>query len=241
MIASAYVGAKPSRVTLEAAPDRASRFLRGVANNPRIRAALATEGYAEEDHQEGWDLFHTACGYRPRPAAPTLDLRSATAMAELDRLDGPLLDKVDATLAHRFPPQRDALIGDLTAGERAIAVYNVKTLLDRLTTLEKSTTPDDQAALARLAKVRVDADERQRLATLVADAEHFESDSGATQETDEARWTRLEHDFFALWAWLDEWTRASQRAISRRDWRITLGIGKRRKKNTPADPDPADA
>lgn len=78
---------------------------------------------------------------------------------------------------------------------------------------------------------------------MVADAEHFESDSGATQESDEARWTRLENDFFALWAWLDEWTRAAQRAISRRDWRITLGIGKRKRKNaTPNAPgdSPAD-
>lgn len=218
---------KPARSTLESVPDRVSRFLRGLAHNAQIRAALATEGYEEADHQEGWNLFHAVNGYAPG-RAPALDRTAGLAMAELDRLDAGLLDKVDATLGHRFPAQRDQLLAGLAAGEKAVAVANVKALIVRLATLEASSDTADQAALARLAKVKLDPAERARLAALVTSAEAFESQSGGAIESEDARWSRLEPSYIELWAWFDEWGRAANRAIRRRDWLVTLGLAKRR-------------
>jgi len=229
---------KPARSTLETVPDRVSRFLRGLAHNGRIRSALASEGYEDSDHQEGWNRFHAVNGYTPSPT-PTIDRTSGLAMAELDRLDAGLIDKIDATLVHRFPAQRDAVLQGLVAGERAVAVANVKTILARLSTLESSSDSAAGEALARLAKVKIDPAERARLATLVKSAEAFESESGGGVESDESRWARLEPSYLALWAWFDEWSRAANRAIQRRDWLVTLGLAKRRQARD-AEPAPVD-
>lgn len=233
--------ASPSRVTLAGIPERVSRFLRAIAHNAPIRSALATEGYGEVDHQEGWDLFHQVNGYRPTPS-PVIDPRSALAMAELDRLDGPLIDKLDATLGHRFPRQREAVLGGLAAGERAVAVANVKSILARVSALEASADAQDQAAAARLAKVRFDGAERERLESLVRDAEHFDATSGAGFDSEEGRWARVAPDHVALWRWFDEWSRAAHRAVGRRDWLIALGLAKRKRKgkDDPEDP-PAES
>ncbi len=232
----------PSRSTLEAVPDRASRLLRGIAHNGHIRAALAGEGYEEADHLEGWRLFHAVCGFSPNLPV-VVDRTAANAISELDRSDGPLLDKVDATLGHRYPAQRDFLLGGLSPAERAGAVANVKTVLTRLDTLGTSSDPDDQAAMARLTKVKIDAAERARLASLVTQAESFEATSAAAVETDETRWERLAPLHSELWAWVDEWSRAANRAISRRDWLVSLGLAKRRSPaaEAPSDGDLSDA
>lgn len=218
---------KPARSTLESVPDRVSRFLRGLAHNAQIRAALAVQGYDDADHQEGWNLFHDVNGYSPGKA-PVLDRTAGLAMAELDRLDADLIDKIDATLGHRFPVQRDTLLAGLGAGEKAVAVANVKTILERLATLSASNDPHDTAANQRLAKVKLDQGERNRLAELVKNAEGFEAQSGAGIDNDTTRWTRLEPAHLALWGWYDEWSRAANRAITRRDWLVTLGLAKRR-------------
>jgi hypothetical protein len=227
---------KPGRSTLEGVPERVSRFLRGTANNGHIRAALAAEGYDDADHQEGWDLFHRVSGYAPsKPVA--VDRSASLAMAELDRLDAGLIDKIDATLGGRFPAQRDVVLAGLAPAERALAVANVKHILDRVAALEASADGADQSAVARLAKVKLDGAERARLAALVAQAESFEGRSAAPLDAEEIRWTRLEPAYVALYAWFNEWSRAAARAITRRDWLLTLGLAKRRTTRAAAEPD----
>lgn len=103
----------------------------------------------------------------------------------------------------------------------------MKTALERIAVLAASDAPGDKEAVARLAKVKLDEAERQRLGRLVVAAESFEGVSGAS-EGDEARWSRLEPLYLQLWAWYDEWSRAAARAISRRDWLVSLGLAKRR-------------
>ena len=45
----------------------------------------------------------------------------------------------------------------------------------------------------------------------------------------------------ALYFWLDEWSRAAKRAISRRDWLLSLGLAKRRRPGSAAESDASDA
>lgn len=52
-----------SRVTLDAAPERALAFLRGVGLSVGIRRALFARGYTKDDHDEGWKLLLEASGF----------------------------------------------------------------------------------------------------------------------------------------------------------------------------------
>jgi hypothetical protein len=230
-----------SRQTLDETPARVLAFLRGVGTSAVIRAALASRGYAPDDHAEGWEFLHRVAGYRDGKVAPAGDAEAQKAIAALDAWDEPTFRVSRAALERLHPAQAAFVFQNLEPATGAGAVLSVKTFLDRLDALEgspdrKGTRKADHAALETLAKRGVTKDERTRLRALAEIAQGF----GAEAKPDPSAEAR-QADLIALRAWYDDWSETARSVITRRDHLIRLGLAKRKKsaKGAPAV-DPGD-
>lgn len=233
-----------SQTVLEESPARALTFLRGVATNPVIHAQLAAVGFTPDDYQQGWALLHAASGYTPTPIATPERSPAFLAMQELDAWDEDGFRRIRAALEHLHPEQATFVFaGDLAASTGAAAVLGVKTLLDRLDTLEsgeerKKTRKPDLAALKTLEARGIGPAERSRLRKLVDTAQTVGAPAalaGPTIAGAAERTRALE----ALYAWFKDWSRTAHSAVKKRSHLITLGLAKRRsrKKGEAQQPD----
>jgi hypothetical protein len=220
-------------------PARVVRFLGAVARSSRIRTALSTRGYRDEDHQEGWALLHKDAGFpNPKPAT-NATTTAAAAAAELGAWDEPNFRVIRASLARRFPEQGDYVFeGGLAASAGSAAVLGVATLLGRLESLKsaterKATRKQDLASLAMLAQKGYDDVELTRVKALVdlaSQAAPVAAPIISQAERDERRATRL-----LLRAWFMEWSETARAVITRRQDLIALGLATRRV--APKDPE----
>jgi hypothetical protein len=227
--------------TLERAPERVSKMLRGIANNPVALAKLVERGYSAESHKEGWELL-APCHALPSAATPILvDKSTSDAIAALDEWDNQHFAIIASALARKHAAQRKALFDKLAPAEGAASVLAVETLLNRLAQLAKGTlTKDatkDKAANEYLVRRGYTGEVRKQLSAQVEAARAlpaFSAKGGKEQAAeDEARREALAE----LHGWWREWATVAKKAIQRRDLLINLGLA-RRKPPTPA-PAPA--
>ncbi|MFO0749748.1 MAG: hypothetical protein U1F43_29370 [Myxococcota bacterium] len=229
---------QPSDRQLEDVPHQVGRFLRAIAGNRGIAARMAIEGYRQEDHDLGWKLLHAVSGFGAPVVPASKDV--AEAFAALDEIDGPLIRKVGAILRHDFTAQRDFILEGLAPAEGAAAVSNVRLVLERIARLESGegrpaeAREQDLGAVAKLERRNLGTAVRQRLAGQVAIAVSFDEEAARAGAAElHSRVDRLRPQLVALWEWYDEWRAIAHEAISRRDYKISLGIAERRE---PADP-----
>jgi len=240
-----------SRQLLDETPERALKFLAGVAASAEIRTVLNQYGYCDSEHQLGWTLLHAATGYRPSPPPPEIDHAAAEAIAALDAWDEPNFRLARATLNRRFPEQAEFVFQDLTAATGAGALLSVRTFLDRLDMLEgklpgrdhkhKETKQADLKAVATLAERGITTEERARLRKLLTTAQRG---AQALAETEKlaaeaaAQAAAREQTLSELRSFYEEWAEVARVVIHRRDHHIRLGLAKRKPKKT-AEPEPA--
>ena len=237
----------PTRQTLEATPTRVLTFLRGIGLSPQIRTILEGYGYTEEEHQRGWDLLHRVTGYKPAGApgasavAPA-DPAVRTAIQALDDWDEPGFARVRAALDRLHPEQARFVFANLQPATGAAAVLSVRTLLVRLDALEdaperEATRTADRAALATRG---IGPEERRRLGGLVLIAERGTQDAATTsaaQVTAAQSQEQRVADLRELRAWHMDWAATARSVITRRDYRIRLGLTRRRSPSTDDTPD----
>lgn len=136
-----------SETTLEQAPERASRFLLGVNTHPRLRAQLASVGYNQESHAEGWWLLHAydEAGAPTRGSLALADfgvddestLRTHRAQAELDGLDEKWFAIGSAVLEFAYPTQHALLFDGLAAVTGTAATTNWASFTSRYRALQR--------------------------------------------------------------------------------------------------------
>jgi hypothetical protein len=215
-----------SRETLEAAPVRAVRLLRGIGGSLVIRSLLLPFGFTKADLAEGWALLHDACGIVDvEDEEPSLT-EAADAVRELDAWDERGFMLVRASVTHRFPPQALFLLAGLEAQEGPEAVAGVATLLDRLDALEsdprrQETRDDDHATLDLLAKRGLGPEQRAHLQRLVAIVRRTAGTPDTSTRTEEgnqlARLSRLR-------GWFDEWAEICRVVLRRPEHLIKVGL-----------------
>lgn len=214
---------------LDKAPRRALDFLSGVSRNAQIREVLASYGYTDDVHQEGWSLLGNTGGQsRPAqgPAAASVDV--ADAVAQLAAWNTRTFALADCGLRHTFPAQHAFLFeGELSAQSGNGAVLAASTFLQRLDALaddpeREATRDDDHAALARLDARSVTPAERARGAMLVATIQAGASKPEPTAPPRAAADHRAAK--LAVYKWVDEWSSVARIAISRRDLLIRIGL-----------------
>lgn len=233
---------QPSRQVLEELPPRSLKFLSALSKSTILYAALATRGYGESDHQEGWELLLQVTGFRRPPAAPAESTAARDAAVEIDAWDEPNFRLIRAALDRRHPEQSLFVFEGLSASTGAGSVVGVATLLDRLDALQNSpermaTRDADHAALATLTKRGISQAERTRLRALVAIA----TTAAKTEEeaSDAANEPPSNEALLRLHAWYGEWSEVARAVIKRRDHLIRLGLAKRKKttKGAPGKPE----
>jgi hypothetical protein len=217
-------------------PEKALKFLRAVATWNEVKAAMAAAGYTEEEHALGWRLFHEATGFGPLGIEPRFDAEVRGAIAALDGLDESTLTRVRAAL-RRFHPEQEAFVfAGLEPGQGVNAVVSMALLLERLDALERAperaaTRDADHAALATLAARGIDAKERARLAELVATAKSVRLDVPEPDDSAEQR----DRALLELTRWYADWADTARAVVKRRDLRLALGFGKRRRASAAPD------
>lgn len=220
---------------LDETPERATRFLTGLAADPVIRTLmLERAGMADEDIEEGAELLK-ATFTLPPTAKPATDSEAARqrrgAAAELNAWDEPNFARAQATLARHHPEQGEYVFRDLAASEGVQAVKGVGTFLSRIDALEQGSDPDrkaskkdDHKAVELLARRGFSAAERQRLAALVALA--LSPADALTSKPDDGSARRQQ--LTALRRWYDEWATAAHSVLKKRSHLIRLGLASRR-------------
>lgn len=221
---------------LEDVPFRALRLIDAIGAIAPIRTMMEDAGVNEEDIDEGRTLLIAVCAAKAHvPVTDTADAKAQrSAVAELDQWDEPNFAICEATLARRFPEQRDYVFGDDLKPSTGIqAVTGVATFLSRLDALDKGTEPgregsrkQDKEAVDVLAKKRgLTKRERVRLLDLVDVA--LGPTAALPDQSSEAEGAWRDKRI-ALKRWYDEMAAAAKAKIKKRSYLIRLGLASRK-------------
>lgn len=227
---------------VERALERGGRFFKTVARNPVVRGALFARGLSDEELQSGWGMYAALHGFttgsEARPA--TSQTAAAEAINRIDGWDAPTFTATRAVLTARFPPVLAFLFENLEASEGVQAVVGAARFLDRIAALREGKAPGiapelGQQAVALLeARKLTDATREAELRGWIATAQlgARPEEVVPAPEMDPRR-----RDVAASFiAWLHEWREIARVAVTRRDYRIALGISQRRRSDNEEPP-----
>ena len=215
------------------------KLLRAISIKPEIMQLMLGLGYSETEHKAGWELYLRMLGYLGAGANPVAISSSSTAqvqaLTELDRFDEPAFKRATAALGRLHLDQLQYIFGDgLSAKSGPEAVGTVQTFLDRYAALRDGTDPnrvdkrDADAAAAKTLEERnivnreIERVLRERIETIKKPAPApVVVQNSAPEEA-------LQRAAAEFSNWLKDWRTTAQAGIHRRDYRIMLGVAKRR-------------
>ncbi len=215
------------------------RFLRAASVKSEIMELLIGLGYSDAEHKLGWELYLKMLGYRGAMAKPAAASVKSTdqlqALAEIDRFDEPAFRRATAALSRLHPDQHAYVFGDGLAPKTGPeSLGSVSSFLDRYAALRDGTDPNradtrevDRAAAATLeARSIVNREMEQHLRDLIEIVKQAAPQrpvviASATEES-------LQGAAKAFSEWLHDWRTTASVGIVRRDYRIMLGISRRR-------------
>jgi hypothetical protein len=177
------------------------------------------------------------CGYTPilPPPTPNDGSPASRAIGILDPLDEQISTRVGAALMFNHPPQAAYVLQNITPSTGAKAVANIKTVLDRITVLERGDREGgegDLAAMATLEDRGFTPEYRAQLSDLVNQATGADPAPAIVSISPE----ELEAAQLSLYAWYKEWSMVAHTMIRRRDWLISLGLARRKAASSADEP-----
>jgi hypothetical protein len=166
---------------------------------------------------------------------------AAQAIGALDAWDAPNFNAARAVLDGRHPTVSRFMFHNLTPAKGVEAVSSVLTFVDRYAQLRdgqaEGVSPEEgRAAVALLATRKIiDAQREAELRALIETAQRGArpEELSAAQEAD----PRKQQAAAEYIAWLREWREVARAAITRRDYRIALGLAQRRRSGQSAEGD----
>ncbi|HEY5955716.1 MAG TPA: hypothetical protein VIV60_04150 [Polyangiaceae bacterium] len=228
------------------------KFLRAASTKPDIMQLMMGLGYSEGEHKTGWELYLKMLGYRGAGAAPVPVAMSTTeqlrALNQIDHFDEPAFRRAGAALGRLHPSQCAYLFaGGLSAKTGPESVGSVQTFLDRYASMRDGTDPnraDTRDADRAAAKTLEDRNiinpqlesELRQLIEVIKKPAPLPAPVQITA-TEEA----LQNAAAAFAGWLTDWRGTASAGIHRRDYRIILGISRRRAAVAPEDEETAPA
>lgn len=249
---------QPSQATLDRAPARALSFLLGVGRSPVIRAQLATRGYTDDEHDQGWKLLRAVDPSAGATSAATSDSSVSDAVAKLDAWDNQNLPIADAALRKRVPTVHAFLFANgLAPADGIESVRVVDTFLGRLDKVSDiaaserrdakkskpsadltAVTPEHAREALKILDTRgISAGERQTARGWLNTAQ-----KGAAPAAPPTAPTARAAPLVDLHDWVTEWTLVARKVLKRRDHLINIGVGEKkspkRKTAKPAAPSP---
>jgi hypothetical protein len=221
------------------------KFLRAISVKSEIMETMIGLGYSDPEHKHGWGLYLQMLGYIRAAKPPTTPIKSTNqqqALNEIDRYDEPTFRRATATLNRLHPEQCSYIFADNLAAETGIeSVGSVQTFLDRYAALRDGTDPtradkrdaDKAAATTLESRNIVTPAIEQHLRALIEIVKTPSTHTTAMTVSEES----LQAGAKEFADWLNDWRTAASTGITRRDFRIMLGISRRRA--TDVTPEPA--
>ena len=222
----------------------------GGAQHRRVEAAKGL-GYSDGEHRHGWDLYLKMLGYMgaTAKAAPTLTKTTdqLSALTEIDRFDEPAFRRSTAALHRLHPEQYAYIFGDgLSAKTGPESLGSVQTFLDRYAALRDGTDPAransrdaDKAAAATLESRNIVTPQIEAhlrgLIEVVKQAAPPRAPAAISASEESLQAAAREFD-----EWLRDWRTTASVGVFRRDYRIMLGVSRRRNAEDSPDPTPVD-
>ncbi len=228
------------------------RFLRAASVKSEIMELMLGLGYTDAEHRLGWELYLKMLGYlgaTAKPAvAPVKTTDQLQALAEIDRFDEPAFRRATVALSRLHPEQYAYVFGDgLSPKTGPESLGSVLAFLDRYAALRDGTDPkraatreDDRAAATTLeARSIVNPETEQHLRGLIEIVK--QSAPKRAEVTISASEESLQAAAKAFSEWLHDWRTTASVGIVRRDYRIMLGISRRRTHEDGTDPSETEA
>jgi len=221
--------------------ERGGKFFKSVAGNPVVRGTLRARGLNDDELDRGWALYADLNGFGKQGQAQsaTKETVAAQAINTVDAWDAPAYSAAHAVLDGRYPAVANFLFENLSATTGVAAVAGVQRFLDRLDLLRdgKATgvDPESGRAAVELLAIRkiVDATKEVELRQLI-EAARLGARPEEVVEAPEMN-PRRQEVAEAYIRWLNEWREVARISISRRDYRISLGLAQRRQANDEGD------
>lgn len=224
--------------------ERGGRFLRAIGTKAGIRRQMAALGYNDDQHDQGWRMYLTLCGYRaPNDRQNTIvpeDQATRDIINKIDNWDEPYFARAHAALNHYFPQQEAYLFQNLTAQKGIAAIGSVKTFLDRVKIMREGTDSkraqyrDQDREAVKLLEQRqiISAESEKYLYDLIGRVQKFvEVKATAITNEDADYHQHLQETAVQFKYWLDDWRATARAGITRRDYLISLGLATRRQSN----------
>jgi hypothetical protein len=210
----------PGASTLEALPARVLTFLIAIATRAPIRALMYQGGFRAEDHAEGWRLLMATGQIRERSPVGAALFRANTAMTEIHEWVTTNFRRYRAAL-ERLHPEWAWVFSEVDSRYPAESLLAMATLLEAL---RRGDGGHDLPLQTTLAQRGLHSAEIERLAHLVTDAQNV--DNGPPG--DEAELDDRTAELVTLYHWYRDWVESAKRFVTRKDFRVQLGIGGRR-------------
>ncbi len=225
------------------------KLLRAISIKPEIMQLMVGLGYSEAEHKEGWDLYLRMLGYMGAGANPIAAAPASTAqvqaLTQIDRFDEPAFKRATAALGRLHSDQLAYMFGDgLAAKSGPESVGSVQLFLDRYAALRDGTDPNradkrdaDKAAATTLESRNIVTSAIEK--ELRAQIEIVKKPAPIPVPVQvSAPEEALQQAAAAFEIWLSDWRATAQAGIQRRDYRIMLGVA-RRKHSVEAEDDEA--
>jgi hypothetical protein len=214
---------------------RGTKFLKTIARNPVVRGSLLARGLTDEELERGWRLYSALIGFNVQGEArsATRETNAAQAMNHVDAWDAPAYMAAHAVLDTRYPEVSAFLFNNLEASTGVEAVVGVEHFLDRVDQLRAGTAPtidpDQGRTAVQLLATRkiIDEQREEELRNLIATTRRgARPDEVIEAPTLDPNRQKVATEFIE---WINEWREVARLAISRRAFRISLGLARRRR------------
>lgn len=224
------------------------KFLRAASVKSDIMELLIGLGYSDAEHKYGWNLYLKMLGYLGAntkvPVATVKSTNQLQALTEIDRYDEPTFRRATAGLIRLHPDQYKYIFGDgLSPKTGPESLGSVQTFLDRYAALRDGTDPAradtrdaDQAAATTLESRHIVTPAiEQHLRELIEIVKMSAAPTAPSPATSEESLQAAAQEFAD---WLRDWRTTASAGITRRDYRIMLGISRRRATDDTPEPVP---
>lgn len=214
--------------------ERGGKFFKTVARNPVVRGTLTARGLTDDELKHGWGLYSELHGFgaTSQLRAATKETSAAQAINALDAWDAPTYAAAHAVLDSRYPEVAAYLFENLVAATGVAAVSGVLRFLDRVAALRDGKAPNvdpekGRAAVELLATRKIvdaakEGEMRRHIEAAKLGARPEEIIVPAEIDP------RRREVAAAYIQWLNEWREVARVSVSRRDYRISLGLAQRR-------------
>lgn len=212
--------------------DYGGKFLRTLSTRREIMLLMTALGYSQKEHDHGISLYMDMMGFKrtdsARPVTEPIPHEQREGLLKIDAFDERAFRRADAALTRLHPEHQKAMFGTgLKPAKGFESISTVTQFLDTYAAWRTSRNAADKAA-ARTLEDRgiINPEKEKELRALIQTVGTLADVPQGTVEPPSDEELQIAARKFI--DWLRDWRTTASAGISRRDFRLALGIGSRK-------------